>query len=578
MTATQTPGGWGRHPVGWSVGVALFWILLFGFGGVFFSGPHIRDDHGQFRMLLQFESGHSLLQVVSHWVRGDLATRFRPLLPLILVVRTWVFGVNFFPQFLINCVAAIVTSVLGVRIAGQLGFSKSEGLTWIFLTLIGGPAVVWWFMGIPESWAMLALFSGVTLILDEAMGTGHGGKLILGLLGIVLATMAKESFILMVPAVIGLRWRVSSLTALPTGRLYRRWPDLFLAGVAITELGWIKTHVPLDQGPYGVDPLSMAIFERLGLTVGSLFFSGGIGLALIALVGMTFLWGKRRDTPSSWQGLSMMSLGLFAALIIVPQVSIYAKSGIFERYLLPGRWGTAILLISYLRYVRHHYAFPLISENVQRNLSAIAIVVGGVSCIVSVALIRWQGTILSMLSRQRQLPVQPLWAEKLIGIQVVLAVFGIFIGIVALFYQSKNEPNRLDWIWGRWILPLLVAGNMMFAFGAARIFSGEGHAIQDVGKLCQTLPQNVVIVCDPVFHSEALLTVKYYLLHSGSADTVKVALVDPDVTSEKVALPVTILTFPGFADLGRQWLGPDAPSPQYTTPAGYAIWVIKSKK
>lgn len=148
MWAQAIIGWMRRYPSLSAVGIAFFWLALFGCGGIFFSGPHFRDDHQQFRILSQLDGGMPLVKVLRYWVAEDMKTRFRPLLQVILVLRTWAFGVNFFPQFLISYGAAIVTSLLGMRIARQVGFSRSEGLLWVFLTMIGTPDV----MGIPDWW------------------------------------------------------------------------------------------------------------------------------------------------------------------------------------------------------------------------------------------------------------------------------------------------------------------------------------------------------------------------------------------------------------------------------------------
>lgn len=586
------------RPIVWGLGVALFWLLLFGAGEIFFSGAHLRDDHQQFRILFQLEGGMPLIKVLRFWVAEDLTTRFRPLLQVVLVLRTWMFGVNFFPQFLINCGAAILTSLLGMRIARQMGFSRSDGLLWIFLTLIGTPTVIWWLMGIPESWAMLMLFFGVTLILDDAMGVSQRWPRLVGFLGIVLATMAKESFVFIVPAVIGLRWMMT-----PSGggsfirRIQRRGiDDSLLLGVALGEINWIMRHLPLDQGAYGVAQLGVSLVTNVGLTALTLFFSGGIGAVILGIALFVWIVGHRREIPNSESGPRWISVGVIAGLIMIPQIFLYAKSGMFERYLIPGRWGMGLVLIGYLGHVRHHYYFPKVSELMRRWIKWGLIGAGLVSIVSAIALVRLQPMVLAILSDQRQLPVHPLWAEKLVGIQVILAGFGIVVmGLGARRLRNEDDLGRVLWIRG--VLPVVISFNLMFAFGAARIFSAEGYAVQELGRVWRTVPPTTVIMIDPLLHCEQYYLLKYYFRHLKPGHLTRAAIVlshrdlsteergwrdnlETTFSGEKIQVPkdisgpFSLVMFPGYSGQGPEWVGSQKPIKVINTPAGYTIWIF----
>ncbi len=401
--------------------------------------------------------------------------------------------------------------------------------------------------------------------------------------------MAKESFILMIPAVIGLRWMM--------GGAYRRWPDdLALVGFGIAELVWIKGHLPLDQGAYGVAPLGIAVVGKVGLTALALFFSGGIGAAILGIALFVWIKGHRREIPKFELTPRWVSGGVIAALIMIPQIFLYAKSGIFERYLIPGRWGMGLVLIGYLGHVRRFYYFPTVSELMWRWIKWGLIGVGLVSIVSAIALVRLQPLVLTILSVQRQLPIQPLWASKLVGIQFILSWFGVVAVAMGVRTLRKDEDlGRVLWI--RLVLPVIISFNLMFAFGAARIFSAEGYAVQELGRVWRTAPPTTVIMMDPLLHCEQYCLLKYYFRHlkpgqstwaailpncrklseeeHGWRDALEVAFIPDRIASpDEIAGPFSVVMFPGFSSQAESWIGARRPSRTVETSAGYSIWIF----
>lgn len=558
------------------MGAGVFWLGIFAFGEVFFSGYHLRDDHQQILMHTQLMAGHSVVDVAGAWISQEEGLRFRPFMILAWVIRTAVFGLAFSPQFFMRYLEVVFATLLGVRVARQLGLDVWGSVASIMLTLVGATTMIWFLLGIPESLAFLLFMISLTLMLSDSKGESSLIGRIGACLSLILAALTKESFILIIPAFLLLRWAMTRFyLQLPVLKsIRRRWlEDGVLVGVMMALLLWVSLRINVaEMGPYGIDSVGGSQLFGIFKTTLYLFVSGGIGFGILAVLLLAWRYGeKRENTPVLFPFWYLCAV---IVALIVPQIILYAKSGMFERYLIPARWGMALLLVSITQYIQTRYQFSVLTDRVQLFYKRSYVTGGIVLCMVAVLVLLFSSEVLLLLGVLRQQPVQMLWLAKLQGMMVVLILYGFFlVGVGWKKSWNRGCCFRQIWIWG--ILPTLFVLNTMYAFGSARIFAKEGYAIQDLGARASRLPDTLFLVIDPVAHAESGVALKTYLEHLYPAKKmVLLHLEDLAILGfpKQESGPFAVITFPGYAQKVMSYCK-CVPIDQTITSAGYLLAV-----
>ena len=563
------------------IGIGLFWTTIFGLSQVFFSGYHLRDDHQQIHMYTELVSGKSISNLSIDYITQDLKTRLRPLMMIELVLRTSIFGVSFLPQFILRCIEATLATLLGLKIGRQLGFTWTESFYAIGLTLIGSSTMIWFLLGIPEALGFLLFLSAITLMLKDA-SKGHTGSRILSILCLLLATTTKESFILVIPAFVIWRWFGSSYFSNQslTKSIRRRWPDdAILTLIMLSELFWIRNHIHIsDLGTYGVDPIGITHISSYLKSSCQLFFSGGIGIGLGVLLGTTWLYGKK-DAPQQ-KTFPLYAIVLIACLIIGPQIILYAKSGIFERYLIPARWGAALLLMGCSHYIQNHYQFPLLTSKKKALWQKIQLATGTLILAGTFCSLLFKNQLLLLISNMRHSGINPLWVFKLEGLMWIIGGYAIFLILSGMRLFPAPE-NRFSQIWTHGLLPCLLAYNLMWAFGSARIFAAEGYAIKTMIATYGEIPNkpNHVIVFSDAHNTEAAFAIKTYLEYiDSSKKNIEIISVLTEKKADSIQDTFTFISLPGDFVAAKKWLGNSPVISQTLTDAGYIISIQDPKQ
>ncbi|MEJ7671660.1 MAG: hypothetical protein WKF59_02875 [Chitinophagaceae bacterium] len=126
--------------------------------------------------------------------------------------------------------------------------------------------------------------------------------------------------------------------------------------MVITEIAIIyyyKTHsnrfieyVAVDENTFNLSNLLISIF-RLWITKGYL-------IIVIPAVILIFFVKREYNSYKKEIPAFFLPLALLFVIITLPQILLYSKSLIFERYLLPGTLGSAIAILFLQKFINQH--------------------------------------------------------------------------------------------------------------------------------------------------------------------------------------------------------------------------------
>lgn len=326
----------------------LGWLVILAGSGAIVSGYHLTDDHEIIRIHTDLASGGGFFPVAQKWIVSDFEIRFRPFYYFYRVLETQVFGTNILAWSIHNLVLAILTSGIFFSVFRRLKFPFWGSMFAVSLIFLGEQACIWWRLGPNET--IGAFLLSITLFLltlrarkDEYAGWYH----LLYLVFAVAMSLSKESFVLFIPALVF--FQVFLSTEFGTASWIRSvrknmWDELFLFAVMIAELCFIVLHVGTTKIGYaGVDEVdALGYFKTLLILSANnwvgplvLFMTLSLGYILFKTNANT---SDRKRAAINWFRESFPYVVL-AFLILLPQIILYAKSGIVARYAIPGVLG-----------------------------------------------------------------------------------------------------------------------------------------------------------------------------------------------------------------------------------------------
>jgi hypothetical protein len=365
--------------VSWKVFVLflIFWFAILILCGTLFSGYHFMDDHGILRESKEVANSN-LQKEVKIFKKNllDPKMRFRPFYWAHRRLMLAVMGTDFTTMSIYIGFLAVFTSFFLFLFMKKTGFPAVESILFVGLTLLGEQAAIWWRLGNNETLGMLML-SIALLFMALSVNTFQERKKILYeflfALFAILASWSKESFILIIPALVF--WKIwltrqkkqepgpqdptnSKQTAKGTWRdavKENLIPGIPLLLVCLIELIHVIKNVGTTKIVYaGYEGFQLTNFIKTGLQ-GFMAVHGWVILLLLLLClrrpGALFI----KTAPGPRKNFSLTQVFwavVLGSLIFIPQIVLYMKSGMMDRYLLPGVMGFTFLMVVLLRYIR----------------------------------------------------------------------------------------------------------------------------------------------------------------------------------------------------------------------------------
>lgn len=360
---------------------AIFWITVYYFSGLFFSGFAFSDDYQVVQIKHELlTSQESFIHIAKKWIENDLyqTKRFRPAYELYKVIQASLYGYNYQLYYFNNCLWAIISCFsLFYFSRSALGFNIFGSFIFAILSLFGSQTQIFYALGPAESIGIV--FLSLSLVFLSLSINKHGYRTFYDLCFLIfalLSSLSKESFILFIPVLI--YWKVylskNKFNLTRTEAIRKNLIVLFaLITILLVELVFIKLYIRNTNIGYagykGIDlmKIAQAFFELLSLY--RVYILIIIGALLVFLSEKRASSNNGKDIVNRWFKHSNALIIFF--LIITPQILLYSSSGfMFHRYYLPAVIGIAYIL-AYLsdyiskslflkRYLRTFYAALLI--------------------------------------------------------------------------------------------------------------------------------------------------------------------------------------------------------------------------
>jgi hypothetical protein len=272
-------------------------------------------------------------------IRDDVygVGRFRPVMWAFEVIGPLILGPSAFVwHVLLLLLAAAVATLLYVS-ALKVWRSPSAASVFVLVALLApdpGPTAAWYRLGPKEAWGMLLLAAALATMVFNAGKSGRRSEFVsFGFLA--LAALSKESFVLLLPAMFGVRlWLEARTSQSSLSGAFRRlrmtataYGALFLAGIAAI-LFVVRSA---GSHSYGGRSLSLSLSGTMRALMRDLVRAPSLSIWFVpVLLACWVAWRRRGNT---WQDFFAVILFLAWA---GPQFALYAtRGGMWDHYWIP---------------------------------------------------------------------------------------------------------------------------------------------------------------------------------------------------------------------------------------------------
>ena len=333
----------------------LIWYSLFRYAGTFTQGYNIYEDNLIITTCEDIDST-SLYDGFINLVKNDIngRARFRPVFSLHLAVTVFMFRTNLTSHTVYMVLLGVLTLYLFYKFAFNIGFNKWQSVIFSLLTLAGSSAIVWGQLLDAENIGMfmlsLTLYFMSKSIVSDKYKTTFTYTFILFLF---LAALCKESFALTIPAVIFLYiWQKSNVNKTTVIQSAKTSLTVIIIPLLYVMLLFLFITVTIgvnNQNYAGVD------FKLLVNNFFPFFFKEGILNILFCLsaAGILILMAAsfKKDLITKIHKKQIYYLCIWWLLLVVPQLALYAKTGMEERYYLPFMLGFSFMSVFVLKQI-----------------------------------------------------------------------------------------------------------------------------------------------------------------------------------------------------------------------------------
>lgn len=336
--------------------ITIFWVSVFGFSGSF-QGFHLIDDHEIVAIHHQLQNSQvPFWTAFKQWTVGELqAIRFRPVWIFFRLLRIELFQTNTFLWLALNLLIAIMTTWLWFLVGLAMKWQTLIALCFTFMIVLGGQSAIYYRLGTPETLSvlLLALVFYLSCLKVRYYQTNKGLLFhFLQIISVVLLILSKENFILILPALIffqislsrqyhSLTWKAAIQRNLTSSIIIF---FLLITGLGIIQYLKFSSQLAISYADnFGLD-LSRLLptFYQLSKETQWTFL---LILMSYLIFCSIFIFQKKKLLENLGVALVLW------ALIVIPQLLIYSKSNIYERYLLPALIGYAFLLATNLKLI-----------------------------------------------------------------------------------------------------------------------------------------------------------------------------------------------------------------------------------
>ena len=474
--------------------------------GALFSGYHFMD-HSWFITMAQELTNLSVTDVLRNEINIDLSARFRPLWTVGNCLRVWVCGENLVLMILWQIFANILAAFAAYLLGRNLKWQHSDSLIFAGLILLGTQSAVFYQIGSAETCGLLFYLMSWYFILKYLNTTTPRKPLFYGcfVLASICAALSKESFIMALPATyVFYFWQSQTRSATNFVKtLKQTWKTLLLLAIfTFVFLSMMLLLVGSDFGYAGVEK-SFAIAPYAKTAMWLWGVSGSVPLAILAII---YLLKTRKFEIQKW-----ICPTLLFFVITLLQIVVYAKSGIIDRYLIPGIVGCAVIGVFTLQKLRENY--NEINVKFWKNIFvALGIITLAVCAVIAFTPALQQKIVNAVFHIQGQ-SLQQMTSfaslQYLLKTISTVAFAGIVAGMLLVFFglfTRKKIITKVSQLYGFGLYIVLIL-NLGLAFASCQRYTMRGFATENfLHTILDNTNENdaVLIVGNPLKDTEAL--------------------------------------------------------------------------
>lgn len=336
------------------LGALILFGILLGTGTIH-SGYHFMDDHELIRMQLGFEEqGRTLWQAIKDWMVSDFHWRYRPLYWVERLTGAYFWGSDLVCWNYYTAIKGVITFYCLYCMARYLKYNRPVSAIVPCVVMLGTQFTPWYRSANQESTGLLLCAVALYLIARQAYyGKYRDLRYNVGLiLCAVLCGLVKESFTLFMPAFVGVKYWLEYWDEEHMPSEKGRWLKC-LKNNAVTYgliLLAMLVNVFMILFMVGVDNVSYAGFqEGVALSVYVQIIKNSlldytkwytkIAAIIVLCAIMCYKNIEKKDIRKYFGFL------LIGGYICAVQLVAHAKSGMWERYMIPYTLGYALIFI-----------------------------------------------------------------------------------------------------------------------------------------------------------------------------------------------------------------------------------------
>lgn len=330
--------------------ISLF-ILLVVFGFLFItgtinSGYHLVDDHEIVRITKDIEND-GFIKTLFKWTEDSFSIRFRPLYFIIRVLLSYTLGVNIELWYVWKALEICGIIFFLYFFARNLKCNKFISILFPIFILIGYQSAILYRLGPQEATGLLFIAIALYFISENCLYKKKTFYTILIYLNIFLMSLMKESFVLLIPAIVLLKIILDYYHSEKTLKqiLKNNAPFIITFFILfVLELCIIVFFVGTNQIGYAgfsSDTPILAYYTGIKQNLHSDGIKQALGLSLLSVILLLVQFKNFSKKNVKISLLLITSL----VYIIFSQLFLHAKSTMFERYIVPMSFAYSFFII-----------------------------------------------------------------------------------------------------------------------------------------------------------------------------------------------------------------------------------------
>jgi len=301
----------------------------------------LQDDH---RIIAPVITPHPHGVLGAWWVWVDTvhldvvdAGRFRPVSQVFDAVGPLALGPDPLVWHIVLLAIAATVTLLLYYAGSTLWMSPAAGVVFALVTMLApdpGPTTAWYRLGPKEGWEMVLLAGALAVMVFQA-GKDDRRLEWSSFVLVMLAAYSKEPFVLLVPALFGVRvWLEARARQDGIGRTARRLWRVALAYAGVFAFGIAGIlYVVRSAGTrsYGAQSLKLSLAEIGRIFLSDVFRAPSLAIWFVPPILAALVLLRRGEIRRP----DLLGVVLFLAWV-VPQYAIYAtRGGFWDHYWLP---------------------------------------------------------------------------------------------------------------------------------------------------------------------------------------------------------------------------------------------------